>query len=172
VTILLSDIRNFTTISERMAPEEVVSFLNDYFSEMVDAVFEHDGMLDKFMGDGLMAVFGVFGETSDHQRKAVRAALRMKALLANQQAVGGESRRQSASTFTDEVIVGNIRSPGVSVHGDERRRQRLVACGLSEIRRRAVSGPSRLGGFGAVRCRRRHRDRAKARFCSHQRQGR
>ncbi|HEU5287069.1 MAG TPA: cache domain-containing protein, partial [Candidatus Limnocylindria bacterium] len=54
VTILFSDIRNFTGMSEQMTPQQVVAFLNDYFSEMVDAVFEHHGVLDKFMGDGLM----------------------------------------------------------------------------------------------------------------------
>jgi HAMP domain-containing protein len=74
VTILLSDIRDFTSMSERMAPEEVVSFLNDYFSEMVDAVFEHGGVLDKFIGDGMLAVFGSLDDEPDHGRRSVRAS--------------------------------------------------------------------------------------------------
>jgi class 3 adenylate cyclase len=114
VTVLFSDIRNFTGMAEQMTPAQVVSFLNDYFSEMVDAVFEHDGMLDKFLGDGLMAVFGVFGETSDHPRQAVRAALRMKALLAK---INGERSMTGKPPIaigigihSAEAIVGNIGS--------------------------------------------------------------
>jgi class 3 adenylate cyclase len=114
VTILFSDIRNFTTMSEQMTPSQVVTFLNDYFSEMVDAVFEHDGMLDKFMGDGLMAVFGVFGDATDHPRKAVRAALRMKALLGKingERAVAGKAPIAiGIGIHSDDVIVGNIGS--------------------------------------------------------------
>ena len=114
VTILFSDIRNFTAMSEQMTPSQVVTFLNDYFSEMVDAVFEHEGMLDKFMGDGLMAVFGVFGDESDHPRKAVRAALRMKALLGKingERAVAGKPPIAiGIGIHSDEVIVGNIGS--------------------------------------------------------------
>jgi class 3 adenylate cyclase len=114
VTILFSDIRNFTGMSESMAPQDVVSFLNDYFSEMVDAVFEQTGVLDKFMGDGLMAVFGSLGDESDHQRHAVRAALRMKALLGKingVRSVSGEAPIAiGIGIHTDEVIVGNIGS--------------------------------------------------------------
>jgi adenylate cyclase len=114
VTILFSDIRNFTGMSEQMTPAQVVTFLNDYFSEMVDAVFEQDGMLDKFMGDGLMAVFGVFGEGAEHQRKAVLAALRMKALLGKingERSVAGKPPIAiGIGIHTDEVIVGNIGS--------------------------------------------------------------
>jgi adenylate cyclase len=114
VTILFSDIRNFTGMSEQMTPSQVVTFLNDYFTEMVDAVFEQNGMLDKFMGDGLMAVFGAFGDTPDHPRRAVLAALRMKSLLAK---INGERAMAGKPPVTigigihsDEVIVGNIGS--------------------------------------------------------------
>lgn len=114
VTILFSDIRNFTGMSEAMAPQQVVSFLNDYFSEMVDAVFEHGGVLDKFMGDGLLAVFGSIGDESEHQRHAVQAALRMKALLAKINGVRSVSGQEpigiGIGIHTDEVIVGNIGS--------------------------------------------------------------
>jgi class 3 adenylate cyclase len=114
VTILFSDIRNFTGMSEQMTPQQVVAFLNDYFSEMVDAVFEQGGVLDKFMGDGLMAVFGSLGDQPDHPRRAVLAALRMKSLLAK---INGERAMSARSPIaigigihTDEVIVGNIGS--------------------------------------------------------------
>jgi adenylate cyclase len=114
LTILLSDIRNFTAMSEGMLPEEVVSFLNDYFSEMVDAVFEHGGVLDKFIGDGMLAVFGSLDEEPDHARRAVRTALRMKVLLAKlngERAVAGRAPINiGVGIHTDDVIVGNIGS--------------------------------------------------------------
>jgi class 3 adenylate cyclase len=114
VTILFSDIRNFTAMSEEMAPQQVVGFLNDYFSEMVEAVFEQEGVLDKFLGDGLMAVFGSLGDQPDHPRRAVRAALRMKALLGKingERAVAGQPPIAiGVGIHTAEVIVGNIGS--------------------------------------------------------------
>jgi class 3 adenylate cyclase len=114
VTILFSDIRGFTSMAETMAPAEVVRFLNAYFSEMVDAVMEQEGMLDKFLGDGLMAVFGSFGDQPDHARRAVLAALRMKALLAKlngERAMAGQPPVAiGIGIHTDEVIVGSIGS--------------------------------------------------------------
>lgn len=114
VTILFSDIRNFTGMAEQMTPQQVVSFLNEYFSEMVEAVFEQGGVLDKFMGDGLMAVFGSLGDQPDHAERAVRAALRMKALLgkinADRAVVGKPPMAIGVGIHTDEVIVGNIGS--------------------------------------------------------------
>jgi class 3 adenylate cyclase len=114
VTILLSDIRDFTSMSETMAPEEVVGFLNDYFSEMVEAVFEHGGVLDKFIGDGLLAVFGSLDEEPDHARRAVRAALRMRVLLAKlngERSISGKLPIGiGIGIHTGEVIVGNIGS--------------------------------------------------------------
>jgi adenylate cyclase len=114
VTILFSDIRDFTTLSEQMAPQAVVGFLNHYFSEMVEAVFQYGGVLDKFLGDGMMAVFGSMGEAPDHPRRAVMAALRMKALLAK---INGERNMDGKAPIhigigihTDDVIVGNIGS--------------------------------------------------------------
>jgi adenylate cyclase len=114
VTVLFSDIRNFTSMAEQMTPQQVVSFLNAYFSEMVDAVFEHGGVLDKFLGDGLMAVFGSLEDQADHAARAVRAALRMKALLGKinaERAVAGLAPVAiGIGIHTAEVIVGNIGS--------------------------------------------------------------
>lgn len=112
VTILFSDIRNFSTMSEQMTPAQVVSFLNDYFSEMVEAVFEQGGVLDKFIGDGLMAVYGSLGDQPDHPRRAVLTALRMKARLAKingERSVAGKPPIAiGIGVHTDDVIVGNI----------------------------------------------------------------
>ena len=114
VTILFTDIRNFTGMSEGMTPQQVVTFLNAYFSEMVDAVFEQGGVLDKFIGDGLMATFGSLEDQPDHPRRAVRTALRMKALLAKlngeRAVVGKPPIAIGIGIHTDEVIVGNLGS--------------------------------------------------------------
>jgi adenylate cyclase len=114
VTLLFSDIRNFTTMSEAMTPEQIITFLNDYFSEMVDAVFEQHGVLDKFIGDGMLAVFGTLDERQAHERRAVLAALRMKALLAKlngeRAMIGQAPIAIGIGIHTDDVIVGNIGS--------------------------------------------------------------
>ena len=79
VTILFADIRSFTSISESMPAEEVVSMLNEFFSAMVDITFRHNGILDKFVGDQLMAVFGnVSSGSSTPYDDAIRAALKMQ----------------------------------------------------------------------------------------------
>ncbi|MHC1725033.1 MAG: adenylate/guanylate cyclase domain-containing protein [Syntrophobacteraceae bacterium] len=114
VTILFSDIRDFTAMAEQMEPTQVVEFLNDYFTEMVEAVFEYGGILDKFMGDGMLAVFGSFGDVPDHPHRAVMAALRMKALLGKINGRRGMRGKPPINIgigiHTDEVIVGNIGS--------------------------------------------------------------
>ncbi len=114
VTILFSDIRNFTAMAEEMDPIQVVEFLNDYFSEMVEAVFEYGGLLDKFIGDGMLAVFGSLGDIPDHPRRAVMAALKMKALLAKingkRGIIGKPPINIGVGVHTDEVVAGNIGS--------------------------------------------------------------
>jgi adenylate cyclase len=81
LTVLFSDIRNFTTYSEHLDPQEVVTFLNRFFDLMTEAVFEHDGTVDKFIGDGMMAIFGAPLELEDHPAKACAAALSMAEAL-------------------------------------------------------------------------------------------
>lgn len=76
-TVLFADIRNFTQLSTVMQPEQVVELLNRYFSTMVDIVFKNGGTLDKFLGDGLMALFGVPYAIEKPEERAVRTALEM-----------------------------------------------------------------------------------------------
>jgi len=81
VTMLFSDVRGFTAMSEALPPEAVVQLLNRYFVEMTPIIFQHQGLLDKYMGDGLMALFGVPYETEDAAVNAVSAAVSMQRRL-------------------------------------------------------------------------------------------
>ncbi len=77
LTVLFSDIRGFTTISEKLTPEALVALLNEYLTTMTNQVFHHDGLLDKYMGDAIMAVFGAPLDQPDHALRASRTALAM-----------------------------------------------------------------------------------------------
>ncbi|MEJ7623534.1 MAG: adenylate/guanylate cyclase domain-containing protein [Pyrinomonadaceae bacterium] len=81
ITVLFADIRGFTSISENENPERVVALLNQYFSAMSEIIFEHGGTLDKYIGDGLMALFGAPTATPEDARNAVKAAVAMQQRL-------------------------------------------------------------------------------------------
>jgi adenylate cyclase len=83
MTVLFSDIRGFTTVTERGDPEELVAQLNEYFSRMVEIVFKHKGTVDKFVGDMVMALFGAPLDDPDHAEHAVEAAVEMVASSAS-----------------------------------------------------------------------------------------
>jgi class 3 adenylate cyclase len=78
VTVLFADIRNFTTIAEKMQPHEVVDLLNTYLGEMTHVVFRYDGTVDKYIGDAIMAVFNAPAIQKDHASLAVTAAMRIQ----------------------------------------------------------------------------------------------
>jgi adenylate cyclase len=86
MSVLFSDIRGFTTLTEQGRPEAVVEQLNEYFSRMVDVVFQHRGTVDKFVGDMVMALFGAPLADPDHADHAVQAALGMLDALKDQNA--------------------------------------------------------------------------------------
>jgi adenylate cyclase len=75
---LFTDIRSFSQMAEKMPPQEVVSLLNEYFELLVDVIFEFDGTLDKFLGDGLMAIWGAPVEDPNAAEKALRCAIEMQ----------------------------------------------------------------------------------------------
>ena len=81
ITVLFADVRGFTSLSEKLAPEDVFSLLNDYFDKMIDEICKNHGMLNKFMGDGLMAVFGALDEDPYQEENAIKAALGMRNVL-------------------------------------------------------------------------------------------
>ncbi len=112
--VVFVDIRDFTPFSERERPERVVEFLNTLFAELVGVVFAHGGTLDKFLGDGLMAVFGVPREVPDAAEQAVRAAIEMHACIKrlNAAGVGGDHVvRIGVGIAFGEVVAGNVGTP-------------------------------------------------------------
>ncbi|MEG4353243.1 GAF domain-containing protein [Microcoleus sp. LAD1_D3] len=114
VSVLFSDIRSYTTLTEKLQAEEVVVMLNKYFEVMVDVVFEYGGTLDKYIGDALMAVFGSPAPLEDHAWCAMQTAVKMREKLAlfNQDRVanGELPIGIGMGVHSDEVVSGNIGS--------------------------------------------------------------
>ncbi|MFZ5569125.1 MAG: CHASE2 domain-containing protein [Thermodesulfobacteriota bacterium] len=114
VTVFFSDLAGFTTISEKLAPEEVAAFLNRYFDVMTEIIFQHKGTVDKFIGDAIMAFWGAPVADPDHSVNACRAALamqaRMESLRRDMQAEGMPALSMRIGLNTGEAIVGNMGS--------------------------------------------------------------
>jgi adenylate cyclase len=111
-TIFFSDLVGFTTLTEHMPPGEVASMLNEYFSRMADIIFQHEGTLDKFIGDAIMAIFGAPIDSEDHARRAVLCALEMKKALREFNEENAQSRtlRFRIGINTGPVVAGDIGS--------------------------------------------------------------
>jgi adenylate cyclase len=112
VTILFADLVGFTTLSERLGPEATAYLLSDYFSQMTEVVFRFDGMLDKFIGDAVMAVFGAPLDMPDHAERAVQAALAMQKRLAafNADRSAAEKVQMRIAVNTGRVVAAEIGS--------------------------------------------------------------
>jgi class 3 adenylate cyclase len=115
VTIMFVDLRDSTQLAERLSAEEVVDVLNTYLGTFARCVFEQVGMLDKFLGDGLMAIFGALGDATDGAVPAARAAASMRSAVSrlNQQRErqGQVAMRFGIGIHTGEVVLGAIGSP-------------------------------------------------------------
>jgi class 3 adenylate cyclase len=114
VTVLFSDIRGFTSISEKIPAEEVVAFLREYLTVMTEAVFAHSGTVDKYIGDAIMALYNVPFDEPDHAAHAVRTALafqeRLRPLAARFQDRYGFRIRCGVGIHTGEALVGTMGS--------------------------------------------------------------
>lgn len=111
LTVMFADIRGFTGLSERLPPEAIVEVLNGYLASATEIVFEHQGTVDKFIGDAIMALFGAPVSIQNHALQAVRAAMAMQRRFADTM-----SRQQQRASFgiginTGQGVVGTIGAP-------------------------------------------------------------
>jgi adenylate cyclase len=121
VTILMSDLRGFTTLAARLEPEQVVSLLNRYFGVMVDVITRHSGTIDEFIGDAVLVIFGAPIARADHASAAVACAVEMQLAMT---AVNDRNREaglpeveMGIGVNTGEVVVGNIGSDTRAKYG-------------------------------------------------------
>ncbi len=113
-TVFFSDVAGFTTIAEQLTPEALVRLLNDYLTEMTNIVFKYEGMLDKYEGDAIMAVFGAPISQPDHAYKACAAALEMQEQLVKLRELWGKQGRPQLNARcginSGQMVVGNMGS--------------------------------------------------------------
>ena len=121
VTILMADIRGFTTISESLPPQKVVKVLNNYLGTMAEIIMAHDGTVDEFIGDAILALFGAPVAKADDSARAIACALAMQAEMdainARNIADGLPSIDIGIGINTGEVVAGNIGSKKRAKYG-------------------------------------------------------
>jgi len=110
ITVLFADIRGFTTISEKLNAHDVVRLLNKYLGKLTDIVFKHEGTLDKYMGDALMAIFNAPKDIKNHELKACMAALEMQKEIEIMNKSAGNKVFIGIGINSGKAVVGNIGS--------------------------------------------------------------
>ena len=119
-TVLFCDIERFTAISEKIKPQEIVELLNAYFSDMVDIIERHGGIITQFQGDAILAVFNVPVSDDDHAAEAIQAAREMQAKLADADYAGVKLNNRIGIN-TGNLVAGNVgaeKRMNYTVHGD------------------------------------------------------
>jgi adenylate cyclase len=148
VTVLFADISDSTGMAERVGPKRFGEILTRYYQEMSDIIFEHDGMVDKYLGDGIMAVFGFTGEKSGHEERAVRAGLKILEHIEQMNAEMSEELSIGVGVNTGPVVAGYVGTKArveLTVLGDTVN----VASGLQNHARpnRLCIGPATMAGI-------------------------
>jgi adenylate cyclase len=112
LTILVSDLRNFTTMTEQSDPMDLIALLDEYFAAMTEIIFRHNGIVDKFIGDGILAYWGAFTPAVNHAAEAARAAVEMLERVAQLNRDWAAQDRQTIAigvgVNTGPAIFGNI----------------------------------------------------------------
>jgi adenylate cyclase len=115
VSVLMSDVRGFTTLSEKLAPDIISAMMNEYFTEMVEGISAQGGIVNDFIGDGILAVFGAPADDPEHAWHAVGAALAMQDALRRLNARWAREAKgplaMGVAVHTGEVFAGNVGSP-------------------------------------------------------------
>lgn len=121
VTMLMSDLRGFSTLSERLSPEQVVRLLNNYLGAMAEIVAEHRGMVDEFVGDAILAIFGAplpgEGDAERGVACAIAMQLAMESVNAQNESEGLPAIEMGIAVHTGEVVLGNIGSQKRTKYG-------------------------------------------------------
>jgi Adenylate and Guanylate cyclase catalytic domain len=130
ITVMFSDIRGFTTISEKLDAQELALFLNEYLSDMTRLLFDNNGTLDKYIGDPVMAFWGAPFEEPGHAAKACKSALKMMDRVRDMQKKGGGGQTASRHRHRPEHRDGQRGQPGLGaalwLHRARRHRKSLL----------------------------------------------
>jgi adenylate cyclase len=121
-TVMVTDIANYTTISEELSPKEIVTMLNEYFSVLVSIIHNHKGVVNKFIGDSIFAMFNVPLDDPDHAVNAINAAIEIEKITVTRQFGKNRQLATRVGINTGVVVAGNIGSVDrmeYTVIGDE-----------------------------------------------------